>query len=92
LGKITTPEESSKWFGLNSFTARLHSESLLVDTTHLAMHELHTALEEELPAREAANCKISAASEWIIRSGMKLYSEASLHNEESRTFRERWQF
>jgi hypothetical protein len=46
------------------------------------MHELHTALEEGHPAREVANCKISVASEWIIRCGMKLYSEASLHDEE----------
>jgi uncharacterized protein DUF3632 len=83
LGKnIPTPEESSKWLGLNSFTARLHNESLLVDATLLAMYELCTALEEEHPAREVANCKISVASEWIIQSGMKLYSEAPLHKDE----------
>lgn len=91
--------------GLNSFTARLHNESLLVDATLLAMYELCTALEEEHPAREVANCKISVASEWIIQSGMKLYSEAPLHKDErwmNRTgplydgeagiSRERWQF
>jgi hypothetical protein len=101
---IPTPEESSKWLGLNSFTARLHNESL-VDATNLAMYELRTALEEEHPAREVANCKISVASEWIIKSGMKLYSEAPLHKDErwmnptgplydgeAGISRERWQF
>ncbi|KAN0070846.1 Protein of unknown function (DUF3632) domain containing protein [Elaphomyces granulatus] len=101
---IPTPEESSKWLGLNSFTARLHNESL-VDATLLAMYELRTALEEEHPAREVADCKISVASEWIIKSGMKLYSEAPLHKDErwmnptgplydgeAGISRERWQF
>jgi uncharacterized protein DUF3632 len=74
-GRIPSPEESSVWLNLNSFAARLNREGL-VDATCLALFELLNALEEKNPVREAASCNISTASEWVIRSGVKLYSEA----------------
>jgi Protein of unknown function (DUF3632) len=40
------------------------------------MLELRRALEHENATKEIANWKISVASQWIIISGMQLYSEA----------------
>jgi hypothetical protein len=40
------------------------------------MDRLRDALEQENTVREVANCHVSVASEWIIRSGMELYREA----------------
>jgi hypothetical protein len=42
----------------------------------MAVSLIREALEEESTAKEVANCDISVASQWIIRSGMELYREA----------------
>ncbi|KAN0068825.1 Protein of unknown function (DUF3632) domain containing protein [Elaphomyces granulatus] len=72
---IPSPEECSEWLNLNSFTARLKREGL-IHGTRFAMAQLRNALEEENTVREVANCNISVASQWIIRSGVELYREA----------------
>jgi hypothetical protein len=85
-GRIPSPKQSREWLSMNSFAARLHSEGL-VDATCLGLHVLRSALEEENPVREPANCKISAASEWIIRTGVEFYREVRnpdpLHKDKS---------
>jgi hypothetical protein len=73
-GDIPSPKESSEWVNLNSFAARLKREGLMHGTL-LAVRMLRDALEKEIQFREIANCDISAASQWIIRSGMELYRE-----------------
>jgi len=69
-----TPEKAGEWLNLNSFTARITSEGL-IDGSILGLWEIREALEEENSTKAIANCNISVASEWIIRSGTKLYSE-----------------
>jgi uncharacterized protein DUF3632 len=44
--------------------------------TLLAVRLLRNALEKEILFREIANCDISVASQWMVRSGMELYREA----------------
>jgi len=73
-GNIPTPKESSEWLNLNSFTARMTSEGL-IDGSILGLWVIRFALEEENAAGANANSNISVASEWIIRSGIQLYSE-----------------
>jgi hypothetical protein len=75
MREIPSSEESSKWLSLNSFVARLKREDLIYGT-YFAIWQLRDAVEEENPVREVANCKISVACEWIIRSGIELYREA----------------
>ena len=70
-GNIPTPKESSEWLNLNSFTARMTSEGGSI----LGLWVIRFALEEENAAGAIANSNISVASEWIIRSGIQLYSE-----------------
>ena len=55
--------------------ARLKREDLIHGTI-FAMRGLRNALENKNTVREVANCNISVASEWIIRTGMQLYKEA----------------
>jgi hypothetical protein len=73
-GKTPGPKESRKWLSLHSFAVELNG-SALVDTTIFALYTIRNALEEENPVRELANCHISLASAWIIRSGMRFYRE-----------------
>ncbi|KAN0086969.1 Protein of unknown function (DUF3632) domain containing protein [Elaphomyces granulatus] len=106
-GNIPTPKESSEWLNLNSFTARMTSEGL-IDGSILGLWVIRFALEEENAAGVIANSNISVASEWIIRSGIQLYSEVlhagpldacqrttmggSLYDGEVGFCRERWEF
>jgi uncharacterized protein DUF3632 len=59
----------------HSFLARLANEGLITGS-HIAIYQLRRALEEAHTVREIANCEISVACEWIIRSGMMLYCKA----------------
>jgi hypothetical protein len=54
--------------------ARLKREDLIRGTI-FAMRGLHDALENENTVRDVANCNISVASEWLVRTGMQ-YREA----------------
>ncbi|KAN0070921.1 Protein of unknown function (DUF3632) domain containing protein [Elaphomyces granulatus] len=73
-GKIPTPEKSSEWLNLNSFTAHMTNEGL-IDGSIFGLWKIRRALEEENDAKAIANCHISVASEWMIRSGTQFYSE-----------------
>ncbi|KAN0070354.1 Protein of unknown function (DUF3632) domain containing protein [Elaphomyces granulatus] len=75
MREIPSSEESSEWLSLNSFAARLKREDLIYGT-YFAIYRLRDAVEQENAVREVANCKISVACEWIIRSGIELYREA----------------
>jgi uncharacterized protein DUF3632 len=54
--------------------ARITNEGLTPGCT-LGLWELRLGLEENA-TKATANCNVSVASEWIIRSGIRLYSEA----------------
>ena len=73
-GNIPTPKESSEWLNLNSFTARIINEGL-IDGSIFGLWEIRRPLEEENAAKAIANCRVSVASEWMIRSGTQLYSK-----------------
>jgi uncharacterized protein DUF3632 len=82
------------------------SEGVISGGSIFGIWELRTALEREHAAKAIANCAVSAASQWIIRSGMRLYREmldatpldesetrgGPLYNGEVGLCRERWQF
>jgi len=73
-GNIPSPEKTSEWLNLNSIMARMTSEGL-ADLSLLALWEIRGALEKENGSKAAANCNISAASQWVIISGTQLYNE-----------------
>jgi Protein of unknown function (DUF3632) len=57
------------------FRAHLKKEGLMHGTL-LATSQLHDALEKEITVKEVANCDISVASQWMIKSGLELHREA----------------
>jgi Protein of unknown function (DUF3632) len=59
---------------LTSFIARLIGVGL-INPLNFALWELRDALETKIDSKEMVSCKVSAASEWIIRCGKRLYKE-----------------
>jgi hypothetical protein len=48
----------------------------LTSQRYFAIWALRDAFEENMVAKEVANCEVSVASEWLIRCGTVLYNEA----------------
>ncbi|KAK4977511.1 hypothetical protein LTR66_003915 [Elasticomyces elasticus] len=70
-----TAEAAQQWISLSSFAARLLNHEM-VSWTSFAVWQLREALEEPSTGPKL-QCDIAAAAEWIVHSGVLLYSSRS---------------
>lgn len=70
---IPSPEDFSVWLNLVSFMARLVTGCRPDHPLNFAFLDLRDALEKTGSFKEMVSCEVSAASQWIIRCGERLY-------------------
>jgi hypothetical protein len=76
----------NEWVNLSAFLARLHAAGVSDQYTHRFKHpyvDISAGLEKETPHRILRDCRILAATMWIVHAGKAIHGDLAKHSTEA---------